>query len=140
MSSGNGTQDETIILRGDLVSKLAVAVSVLVQHVEVYGQGDAEPGKQVLDAIRESCLAIVENIWLRDLHDAYEASRRRREAMYKQSATVRDLREKMDKEDASLRREIEAISRRLEETLDATQGRYAKASAKLTSALGRILD
>jgi hypothetical protein len=124
----------------DMVSKLAVAVSVLVQHVEISGQGDKGPEGEVLDAIRQSCLTIVESIWLKELQEAYDASKQRREAAYKRSTSVRELRDCIKREDSLLRADIDRLSRHLEEMLDATQGRYAKASRKLSEALERVLS
>ena len=94
---------------------------------------------KLLEAVRESCLAVIETVWLKDLNNAYDASRRRRETLFKRCGSVADLRERIHQEDAHLREDMARLSARLEEMLGATEGRYAKASVKLTAALRRML-
>jgi hypothetical protein len=130
--------NQATALNGDLVSKLAVAVSVLVQHVEDTQRDDTGPDRAAIQAIRQSCLAIVEHISLNRLHDVYGCSGRRREALYKQATTVAELRDRIREEDDRLRQELDEISHRLEAMLDATQGRYAKADRALSAALERL--
>jgi hypothetical protein len=139
-SAGSGClREDSEVLEEGLVSKLAVAVSILVQHVEVTQAGEHDPGAELLEAVRESCLAIIETVWIKDLNSAYDASRRRRETLFKRCCSVADLRERIHREDADLRADMERLSGRLEEMLLATDGRYAKASVKLTAALRRML-
>lgn len=132
-------KDELKLLNGDLVSKLAVAVSLLVQHLEISNRDKKNADEEAIDAIRQSCLAIIENIWLSEVQDACEASKASRIAAYKQSTSVRELREKIEQEETLLRGELEAINHRLEEMMDTTQGRYAKASNKLAGILERLV-
>jgi len=132
-------REDSEVLDQTLVSRLAVAVSILVQHAEMEPGGDKDPGHELLDAVRESCLAVIETVWVKDLNDAYEASRRRREALFKRCCSIAELRERIHREDALLREETTRLSTRLEEMLVATEGRYAKASVKLSAALRRIL-
>lgn len=89
--------------------------------------------------MRETCLAIVESTWLRDLERAYEDSKNRRIAAYEQSTSISELRRKIEHENHRLRHEIEAIGHRLEQMLDASHGRSARASDKLSQVLDRIL-
>ncbi|MCG6862178.1 MAG: hypothetical protein LJE70_13020 [Chromatiaceae bacterium] len=131
--------DHVLHERGDLVSKLAVAISLIVSRAETHSIRDDDQGAQLLDALREASLAIVESTWLRDLERAYEASKDRRIAAYEQSATVSELREKIENEERRMHHEIEAISRRLEQMVDASQGRYSRASDKLSLVLDRVL-
>jgi hypothetical protein len=126
--------------RGDLVSKLAVVVSIMVTRAKAHPTPGDDHDTQLLDALRESGLAIVESTWLRDLENAYEDSKNRRIGAYEQSKSVAELRAKIANEDCRLRQEIEAVSHRLEEVLDTSHGRYARASDKLASALQRILE
>jgi len=132
-------REDSEVLEEGLVSRLAVAVSILVQHAELTQAGDKDPGAELLDAVRESCLAVIETVWLKDLNNAYDASRRRRETLFKRCGSVADLRERIHQEDAHLREDMARLSARLEEMLGATEGRYAKASVKLTAALRRML-
>jgi hypothetical protein len=132
-------REDSEVLDETLVSRLAVAVSILVQHAELAQEGDKDPGLDLLEAVRESCLAVIETVWLKDLNTAYDASRRRREALLKRCCSVAELRERMHQEDALLREDMARLSGRLEEMLVATDGRYAKASVKLTAALRRML-
>jgi hypothetical protein len=132
-------REDSEVLEEGLISKLAVAVSILVQHVDVTQAGEHDPGAELLEAVRESCLAIIETVWIKDLNSAYDASRRRRETLFKRCCSVADLRERINREDADLRVDMERLSDRLEEMLLATDGRYAKASVKLTAALRRML-
>ena len=132
-------REDSEVLEEGLVSRLAVAVSILVQHAELTQAGDKDPGAELLEAVRESCLAVIETVWLKDLNNAYDASRRRRETLFKRCGSVADLRERIHQEDAHLREDMARLSARLEEMLGATEGRYAKASVKLTAALRRML-
>jgi hypothetical protein len=132
-------REDSDVLDEGLVSRLAVAVSVLVQHAELAPPADKDPGCELLDAVRESCLAVIETVWIRDLNNAYDASRRRRETLFKRCGSVAELRERIHQEDAHLREDMARLSTRLEEMLAATEGRYAKASVKLTAALRRML-
>lgn len=125
--------------RGDLVSKLAVAISLIVSRAETYSIREDDQGAQLLDALRETCLAIVESTWLHDLERAYGDSKSRRIAAYEQSTSISELRRKMEDEDRRLRHELEAISNRLEQMVDASHGRFARASDKLSLVLDRIL-
>jgi hypothetical protein len=131
--------EDSEVLGEGLVSRLAVAVSILVQHAELTQGGDKDPGVELLEAVRESCLAVIETVWLKDLNNAYDASRRRRETLFKRCGSVAELRERIHQEDAHLREDMARLSTRLEEMLVATEGRYAKASVKLTAALRRML-
>jgi hypothetical protein len=131
--------EDSEVLDEGLVSKLAVAVSILIQHTELTQGSDKDPGVELLEAVRQSCLAVIETVWLKDLNSAYEASRRRRETLFKRCASVADLRERIHLEDAQLREDMSRLSVRLDEMLLATEGRYANASVKLTAALRRIL-
>ena len=132
-------REDSEVLEEGLVSRLAVAVSILVQHAELTQAGDKDPGAELLEAVRDSCLAVIETVWLKDLNNAYDASRRRRETLFKRCGSVADLRERIHQEDAHLREDMARLSARLEEMLGATEGRYAKASVKLTAALRRML-
>ncbi len=132
-------RDDSEVLDEGLVSKLAAAVSILVQHTDLTQGGDKDPGVELLEAVRQSCLAVIETVWLRDLNNAYDASRRRRETLFKRCASVADLRLRIRAEDAHLRADMERLSARLEDMVLATEGRYAKASVRLTAALRRIL-
>ena len=134
------SHDSVLHERGDLVSKLAVAISLIVSRAEIHSIRDDDQGAQLLDALRETCLAIVESTWLRDLEKAYEDSKNRRIAAYEQSASVSELREKIENEDRRLRHDVEAVSHRLEQMVDASQGRYARASDKLSLVLDRVLQ
>jgi hypothetical protein len=131
--------EDSEVLDEGLVSKLAVAVSILIQHTELTQGSDKDPGVELLEAVRQSCLAVIETVWLKDLNNAYDASRRRRETLFKRCASVSDLRERIHLEDAQLREDMGRLSVRLDEMLLATEGRYANASVKLTAALRRIL-
>jgi hypothetical protein len=137
-ASGCIREDSEVLDEG-LVSKLAVAVSILVQHAELTQGGDKDPGYELLEAVRESCLAIIETVWIKDLNRAYDTSRRRREALFKRCCSVSELRDHIYAEDHHLREDMDKLNSRLEETLLATEGRYAKASVKLTAALRRML-
>lgn len=130
---------DAMLERGDLVSKLAVAVSMIVTHAEACSVRENERGAQLLDALRESSLALVESVWVHDLERAYEDSKNRRIAAYKQSESVAELREKIKAEDRRLREEIEVVNSRLEDVLHSSRGRYARASSKLGSLLDRLL-
>jgi hypothetical protein len=132
-------REDSEVLEEGLVSRLAVAVSILVQHAELPHAGDKDPGAELLEAVRDSCLAVIETVWLKDLNNAYDASRRRRETLFKRCGSVADLRERIYQEDAHLREDMARLSTRLEEMLAATDGRYAKASVNLTAALRRML-
>jgi hypothetical protein len=132
-------REDSEVLDEGLVSKLAVAVSILVQHAELTQGGDKDPGYELLEAVRESCLAIIETVWIKDLNRAYDTSRRRREALFKRCCSVTELRDHIHSEDHHLRADMEKLNSRLEEMLLATEGRYAKASVKLTAALRRML-
>ena len=134
------SHDHVLHNRGDLVSKLAVAISLIVSRAETHAIREDDQGAQLLDALRETSLAIVETTWLRDLEKAYEDSKNRRIAAYEQSVSVDQLREKIEIEDRRLRHEIEAVSHRLEQMVDASHGRYARASDKLSAVLDRILQ
>jgi len=125
--------------RDDLAAKLAVAVSLIVSRAELDSVREDDQGTRLLNALRETCLAIVESTWLRDLERAYEDSKNRRIAAYEQSTSISELRGKIEHENRRLRREIEAVSHRLEQMLDASHGRSAKASDKLSQILDRIL-
>jgi hypothetical protein len=131
--------EDSDVLDEGLLSRLAVAVSVLVQHADFTKGGDADPGVELLGAVRESCLAVIETIWLKDLNNAYEASRRRRETLFKRCGSVAELRQRLHQEDALLREDMARLSGRLEEMLLASDGRHARASVQLTAALRRIL-
>jgi hypothetical protein len=132
-------REDSEVLEEGLVSRLAVAVSILVQHAELTQAGDKDPGVELLEAVRESCLAVIETVWIKDLNNAYDASRLRRETLFKRCCSVAELRERIHQEDAHLRADMARLSARLEEMLLATDGRYAKASVKLTAALRRML-
>ena len=134
-------REDSEVLDEGLVSRLAVAVSILVEHADLTRaeEADQEPGAELLSAVRESCLAIIETVWIKDLNNAYDASRRRRETLFKRCCSVAELRECIHREDADLRADMDRLSGRLEEMLLATDGRYAKASIKLTKALRRML-
>ena len=132
-------REDSEVLEEGLISRLAVAVSILVQHTELTQAGDKDPGAELLEAVRDSCLAVIETVWLKDLNNAYDASRRRRETLFKRCGSVADLRERIHQEDAHLREDMARLSTRLEEMLAATDGRYAKASVNLTAALRRML-
>ncbi len=132
-------REDSEVLEEGLVSRLAVAVSILVQHAELTQAGNKDPGVELLEAVRESCLAVIETVWIKDLNNAYDASRRRRESLFKRCCSVAELRERIHQEDAHLREDMARLSARLEEMLVATEGRYAKASVKLTAALRRML-
>jgi hypothetical protein len=132
-------REDSEVLEEALVSRLAVAVSILVQHAELTQAGDKDPGFELLEAVRESCLAVIETVWIKDLNNAYDASRLRRETLFKRCCSVAELRERIHQEDAHLRADMARLSARLEEMLLATDGRYAKASVKLTAALRRML-
>jgi len=132
-------REDSEVLEEALVSRLAVAVSILVQHAELTQAGDKDPGVELLEAVRESCLAVIETVWIKDLNNAYDASRLRRETLFKRCCSVAELRERIHQEDAHLRADMARLSARLEEMLLATDGRYAKASVKLTAALRRML-
>jgi len=132
-------REDSEVLEESLVSRLAVAVSILVQHAELTQAGDKDPGAELLEAVRDSCLAVIETVWLKDLNNAYDASRRRRETLFKRCGSVADLRERIYQEDVHLREDMARLSTRLEEMLAATDGRYAKASVNLTAALRRML-
>ena len=121
------------------MSRLAVAVSVLVQHADFAKGGDEDPGVELLEAVRESCLAVIETVWIKDLNNAYDASRRRRETLFKRCGSVAELRQRLHQEDALLREDMARLSGRLEEMLLASEGRYARASVQLSAALRRIL-
>ncbi|WP_089723955.1 hypothetical protein [Candidatus Thiosymbion oneisti] len=125
--------------RDDLVAKLAVAVSLIVSRAELDSIPEDDQGAQLLNALRETCLAIVESTWLRDLERAYEDSKNRRISAYEQSTSISELRGKIEHENRRLRHEIEAIGHRLEQMLDASHGRSARASDKLSQVLDRIL-
>jgi len=125
--------------RDDLVAKLAVAVSLIVSRAELDSIRKDNQGAQLLDALRETCLAIVESTWLRDLERAYEDSKNRRIAAYEHSTSTSELRGKIEHENRRLRHEIEAVGHRLEQMLDASHGRSARASNKLSQVLDRIL-
>lgn len=125
--------------RDDLVAKLAVAVSLIVSRAEFDSIREDDQGAQLLNAVRETCLAIVESTWLRDLERAYEDSKNRRIAAYEQSTSISELRGKIEHENRRLRHEIETIGHRLEQMLDASHGRSARASDKLSQVLDRIL-
>jgi cell division protein ZapA (FtsZ GTPase activity inhibitor) len=131
--------DDSEVLDEGLVSRLAVAVSILVQHAELAQAGDKDPGVELLEAVRESCLAMIETVWIKDINNAYDASRRRREALFKRCCSVAELRRRIHQEDAALREDMARLDERIEEMLLATEGRYAKASTRLTAALRRIL-
>jgi hypothetical protein len=133
------TGDVTFPEQADLVSKLAVIVSMIIRHADTRQARGEHHDPQLLDQLRESCLAVVETTWLRDIENAYDESRKRRIAAYKRSRTVAELRERIANEDLRLRREIQAVSEQLEQVLDSTNGRYARASERLTSALERML-
>jgi hypothetical protein len=132
-------REDSEVLEEALVSRLAVAVSILVQHADLTQAGDKDPGVELLEAVRESCLAVIETVWIKDLNNAYDASRLRRETLFKRCCSVAELRERIHQEDAHLRADMARLSARLEEMLLATDGRYAKASVKLTAALRRML-
>ena len=132
-------REDSEVLEEGLISRLAVAVSILVQHTELTQAGDKDPGAELLEAVRDSCLAVIETVWLKDLNNAYDASRRRRETLFKRCGCGADLRERIHQEDAHLREDMARLSTRLEEMLAATDGRYAKASVNLTAALRRML-
>jgi hypothetical protein len=132
-------REDSEVLEEGLVSRLAVAVSILVQHADLAQAGDKDPGAELLEAVRESCLAVIETVWIKDLNNAYDASRRRREGLFKRCCSVAELRERIRQEDAHQREDMAKLSARLEEMLAATDGRYAKASVKLTAALRRLL-
>ena len=132
-------REDSEVLDEGLLSRLAVAVSVLVQHADFAKGGDADPGVELLGAVRESCLAVIETVWLKDLNNAYDASRRRRETLFKRCGAVAELRQRLHQEDALLREDMARLSGRLEEMLLASDGRYARASVQLTAALRRIL-
>jgi hypothetical protein len=132
-------REDSDVLDEGLLSRLAVAVSVLVQHADFTKGGDADPGVELLGAVRESCLAVIETVWLKDLNNAYDASRRRRETLFKRCGSVAELRQRLHQEDALLREDMARLSGRLEEMLLASDGRYARASVQLTAALRRIL-
>lgn len=127
------------VLDEGLLSRLAVAVSVLVQHADFAKGGDEDPGVKLLEAVRESCLAVIETVWIKDLNSAYDASRRRRETLFKRCGSVAELRQRLHQEDALLREDMARLSGRLEEMLLASEGRYARASLQLGAALRRIL-
>jgi len=93
----------------------------------------------MLNALRETCLAIVESTWLRDLERAYEDSKNRHIAAYKQSTSISELRQKIEHENRRLHHEVETVSHRLEQMLDASHGRSARASDKLSRVLDWIL-
>lgn len=135
-------REDSEVLDEGLVSRLAVAVSILVEHADLTRAevADQEPGAELLSAVRESCLAIIETVWIKDINNAYDASRRRRETLFKRCCSVAELRECLHREDVDLRADMDRLSRRLEEMLLATDGRYAKASIKLTKALRRMLE
>lgn len=124
--------------RGDLVSKLAVAISLIVSRAETHSVREDDQGAQLFDALRETCLAIVESTWLHDLEKAYGDSKNRRIAAYEQSTSLSELRRKIEDEDRRLRHELEAISHRLEQMVDASYGRFARASDKLSQVLDRM--
>jgi len=130
---------EDHVLDEGLVSRLAVAVSVLVQHAELAPPADKDPGCELLDAVRESCLAVIETVWIRDLNNAYDSSRRRRESLFKRCGSVAELRQHLHREDALLREDMARFNGRLEEMLLASEGRYSRASVQLTAALRRLL-
>lgn len=134
------SHDHVLHERSDLVSKLAVAISLIVSRAEIHSIREDDQGAQLLDTLRETCLAIVETTWLRDLENTYEDSKNRRIAAYEQSTSVAALRDKIETEDRRLRHEIETLSHRLEQMLDASHGRYARASDKLSSVLDRIFQ
>ncbi len=132
------SRDRVLYERGDLVSKLAVAISLIVSRAETHSIHEDDQGAQLLDALREICLVLVESAWLHDLERAYEDSKNQRIAAYGQSTSISELRRKIEHEDRRLRREIEAISRRLEQVIDASHGRFSRASDKLSLVLDRI--
>jgi hypothetical protein len=132
-------REDTEVLDEGLVSRLAVAVSVLVQHSEPTKGSDGDPGVELLEAVRESCLAVIETVWIRDLNNAYDSSRRRRESLFKRCGSVAELRQHLHREDALLREDMARFNGRLEEMLLASEGRYSRASVQLTAALRRLL-
>ena len=140
VSSIEPGHDHVLHERSDLVSKLAVAISLIVSRAEIQSIREHDQGAQLLDALREASLAIVETTWLKDLEKAYEESKNRRIAAYEQSATIDELRDKIELEDRRLREEIEAMSHRLEQMVDASHGRYARASDKLAKVLDRVFQ
>jgi hypothetical protein len=138
-SDASCLREDSDVLDEALLSRLAVAVSVLVQHADFAKGGEGDPGVELLGAVRESCLAVIETVWLKDLNNAYDASRRRREALFKRCGSVAELRQRLHQEDALLREGMARLSGRLEEMLLASDGRHARASVQLTAALRRIL-
>lgn len=137
---GGCLREDTEVLDEGLVSRLAVAVSVLVQHAEPSKGSDADPGLELLEAVRESCLAVIETVWIKDLNNAYDSSRRRRESLFKRCGSVAELRQHLHREDALLREDMARFNGRLEEMLLASEGRYSRASVQLTAALRRLLS
>jgi hypothetical protein len=132
-------REDSEVLDEGLVSRLAVAVSILVQHAELTKGSEGDPGVELLGAVREACLAVIETVWIKDLNNAYDASRHRREALFKRCGSVAELRKRLHQEDTLLREDMARLSGRLEEMLLASEGRYARASIQLTAALRRIL-